>query len=267
MKIWQVDAFTKKIFSGNPAAVCLVEKFLDDQQMQQIASELNLSETAFVKHLNENHFHIRWFSPLDEAPICGHATLAASHILWEKYDIKDKLIIFDSLSGPLTAEKKDDWITLNFPAKKIAPAPMTEQLNKALGYCQVTAVYKDDLIYVVVLPDAKSVVDFKPNLQKISQLNCRAVTITALNEGFLDHKIDFVSRYFAPKVGIPEDPVCGSAHCRLVPFWSEQLNTQKEFLCYQASRRGGLIKAKFENDRVTISGQSITVSEIELELD
>lgn len=260
MKIWQVDAFSDKFFAGNPAAVCVVEEFLDNTLMQSIAEELNLSQTAFVKKLSPQHFHIRWFSPKDETPICGHATLAAAHILWEQFKVESPLITFDSLSGPLTALKNDDWITINFPAKAVQPSPMPELLNKALGYHPIISVHRDDLIYLVVLPTAEDVVNIQPNLAKIEKLPCRAITITALNNRYFSKEFDFVSRYFAPKVGIPEDPVCGSAHCRLAPFWASQLN-KTEFLAYQASSRGGVLKLKLENDRVSLSGQAITVSE------
>jgi predicted PhzF superfamily epimerase YddE/YHI9 len=185
--------------------------------------------------------------------------LAAAHVLWKELNVAGDVITFDSLSGPLTARLEEDWIHLNFPAKFVNPTPMPELLNKALGYRPVTSVYKDDTIYLVVLPSAKDVADIKPNLAKISDLDCRAVTVTAINNGGFDKKFDFVSRYFAPKVGIPEDPVCGSAHCRLVPFWAEQLQ-KNEFTAYQASKRGGCLKLKLVNDRVFLGGQAITFS-------
>jgi PhzF family phenazine biosynthesis protein len=255
-KLWLVDAFTDTSFKGNPAGVCLVDEFPDTEAMQQMAAELNWSETAFVRQKSEHHFHIRWFSPRDEAPLCGHATLAASHVLWEQRKTKCDLITFESMGGPLTAQRDGNWITLNFPAREVIPCPMPEFLADALGDVIIESVYKDDLIYLAVLDDVGSVVNLKPNLSLIEKIPCRAVIVTTLGT----QPYDFVSRYFAPSVGIPEDPVCGSAHCRLAPFWSKILQ-KNEFLAYQASRRGGVLKAALQGERVTLSGQATTVCE------
>lgn len=258
MHIWQVNAFTNEPFKGNPAGVCIVEDFLEPELMQKIASEVNYSETSFVKKLDSNHYHIRWFSPKDEAPLCGHATLATAHLLWERGEVDANRITFESLSGPLIAQKEDSWITLNFPSFAVESCPMPELLNKALGYIPISSVYKDDVMYLVVLPSVEAVKSLKPNLAKIAELPCRAVTITALNDGEIDSEIDFVSRYFAPKVGIPEDPVCGSAHCRLTPFWAEKLGKEK-LNAMQVSERTGFIKVAIDNNRVTLTAQAITV--------
>ena len=260
MQIWQVNAFTNEPFKGNPAGVSLVSEFPSDILAQKIAAELNYSETTFLKKLADNHYHIRWFSPKDECGLCGHATLAAAHLLWEQGVVKSDMITFDSMGGPLTAQRNGSWTTLNFPSFIIEPAPMPELLNKALGFMPVTSVYKDDIMYVVVLPSVQAVRELKPNFAKIAQLPCRSVTITAFNEGEIDSNIDFVSRYFAPKVGIPEDPVCGSAHCRLTPLWAEKLG-KSSMNAMQISERTGFIKVALENNRVTLTAQAITVME------
>jgi PhzF family phenazine biosynthesis protein len=258
MHIWQVNAFTNEPFKGNPAGVCIIDEFLEPSLMQKIAAEVNYSETSFVKKIAANHYHIRWFSPKDEAPLCGHATLATAHLLWEKGDVDSNRITFESLSGPLIAQKSDSWITLNFPSFAVEPCPMPELLNKALGYIPISSVYKDETMYVVVLPSVEAVKNLKPNLAKITELPCRAVTVTAFNDNEIDSEIDFVSRYFAPKVGIPEDPVCGSAHCRLTPFWAEKLGKEK-LNAMQVSERTGFIKVAIDNNRVTLTAQAITV--------
>lgn len=255
MKIWLVDAFTDVIFRGNPAGICLVDEFPADSMMQQIAAEMNWSETAFVTQKAEHHFHIRWFSPRDEAPLCGHATLAAAHILWQEKRTKANFLTFDSLSGLLTAEKQPEgWIQLNFPSRHVEPCALPDRLYEALGDITVQSVYKDDLLYLVVLRETQDVAELKPNLSLIEDMDCRAVVVTAVAQP----PYDFVSRYFAPKVGIPEDPVCGSAHCRLTPFWANILNKTSLF-AYQASPRGGILKVDLIGDRVAIGGQAVTV--------
>ncbi len=263
MHIWQVNAFTNEPFKGNPAGVTIVQEFPSDDLMQKIAAELNYSETSFVKKLSSNYFHIRWFSPKDECGLCGHATLAAAHLLWEQNLVEEDIITFESMGGPLTAQRSDGLITLNFPSFAIEPAPMPEMLNRALGFIPVTAVYKDDVMYVVVLPSVQVVKELQPNMAKIAKLPCRSVTVTALNEGEIDDDIDFVSRYFAPKVGIPEDPVCGSAHCRLTPLWAEKLG-KSTMNALQVSERTGFIKVSIENNRVTLTAKAITVMQGEL---
>lgn len=258
MQIWQVNSFTDQPFKGNPAGVCIVNEFPEAELMQKIAAEVNYSETSFIKLIEENHYHIRWFSPKDEAPLCGHATLAAAHILWEQSKAKGNIITFESLSGPLVAQKNDNWITLNFPSFPVKSCPMPETLNKALGFTPVSSVHRDETMYLVVLPSVEAVKNLKPNLARISELPCRAITITASNEGEIESNIDFVSRYFAPKVGIPEDPVCGSAHCRLTPFWAERLK-KNNLNALQVSERSGFIKVGIENNRVTLTSHAITV--------
>jgi PhzF family phenazine biosynthesis protein len=256
LKIWLVDAFTNEPFQGNPAGVCLLPEFLSPELMQTIANELNWSETTFLVQKGPNHFHIRWFSPKDEAPMCGHATLAAAHALWCENPNLPNDLIFDSLSGPLSASKqKDGWITLNFPQKIIEPSTLPDALAKALNQVTVHSVHRDDLLYVVELATPQEVANYVPNFSLIEQVDCRALVITSQGHS----PYDFVSRYFAPRVGIPEDPVCGSAHCRLVPYWASRLN-KKEMLAYQSSNRGGVLRVRLEENRVFLSGQACTVA-------
>jgi PhzF family phenazine biosynthesis protein len=267
---WLVDAFTDRAFSGNPAGVFIVEDFPNPTLMQSIAAELNWSQTAFVKRLSAekdfDHFHIRWFSPRDEAPICGHATLASAHILWEQSFTQKNKIIFESLAGPLVVTREEnDWITLNFPQKELVECALPLALKQALvtpnGEVEIISVMRDELIYVITLKNQSDLVALTPNLSVIETLDCRAVSVTTHGrEGY-----DFESRYFAPRVGIPEDPVCGSAHCRLGPLWAERLG-KKNLMVYKASKRGGFMKMTIcDDNRVTMSSKAITVSEATME--
>jgi PhzF family phenazine biosynthesis protein len=266
MKFWYVDAFTDQPFKGNPAGVFIVDDFPESIDMQTIAAELNLSETTYVKKIKDNHFHIRWFSPKDEAPLCGHATIAASHVLKTEKMITSDHITFDSKAGELSV-RCDEAIgyELNFPEKEIVPCELLDTLRKALGDVNIQSVYKDDLVYLVVLDHAEAVQNLKPNLNKILKIDCRAVIVTAQGPS---PEIDFVSRYFAPSVGIPEDPVCGSAHCRLTPFWAKRLNKLK-MTAYQSSKRTGYLAVTWcpDEKRVLISGKAYTVGDANLRLD
>ncbi|MES2252666.1 MAG: PhzF family phenazine biosynthesis protein [Pseudomonadota bacterium] len=263
---WLVDAFTDRAFSGNPAGVFVVDSFPDASFMQAIAAELNWSQTAFVKRLPSSttefdHFHIRWFSPRDETPICGHATLASAHILWEKNFTHKNKIVFESLAGTLTVTKEqNNWITLDFPKKKLVSCALPSELKQALitpdGEVNITSVMRDELIYVVTLQNQSDLVALTPNLTLIESLDCRAVSVTTLGR----EDYDFESRYFAPRVGIPEDPVCGSSHCRLGPLWAERLG-KTSLMVYQASKRGGFMKINMLDDRVLMSSKAITICE------
>ncbi|MDP3371755.1 MAG: PhzF family phenazine biosynthesis protein [Candidatus Paracaedibacteraceae bacterium] len=266
---WMVDAFTDQPFAGNPAGVFVVSDFSNASVMQLIAAELNWSQTAFVKRLGTyndyDHYAIRWFSPRDEAPICGHATLASAHILWEKgFSAKNK-VIFESLAGPLVATKNDQgWITLNFPNKPIVECELPQALKQALvgphGEVEIISVHRDDLIYVVTLKNQSDLVTLTPNLNVIESLDCRAVSVTASGrDGY-----DFESRYFAPSVGIPEDPVCGSSHCRLAPLWANRFG-KTSMIAYQSSKRGGFLRVDVIGDRVTLSSKAITVCEAKMQ--
>jgi PhzF family phenazine biosynthesis protein len=258
MKFWIVDAFTDVLFKGNPAAVYLVDQFPEESLMQNIALEMNLSETTFVKHQEKNRFLIRWFTPLEEAPLCGHATFAAAHTIWENGVCADPKLEFEFNGGMLsTIRHEEGSITITLPSKPIIPTAMPELLNRALGYIPVKAVYKDDLIYVVVLSNPDDLVGLHPSYSKISHIPCRGVVITSLNQNdYIPGGADFISRYFAPRVGIFEDPVCGSAHCRLVPFWGEHLQ-KKEMVAYQASKRGGMMKVSYDSEHVNLSARAV----------
>lgn len=263
LKLWLVDAFATSPFTGNPAGVAVVDEFPDVSLMQSIAAELNWSETSFVKPLGNNQYHIRWFSPMDEAPMCGHATLAAAHILWEQgFCHHFDRIIFESKAGMLSVERTDNgWIRMSFPSIELFPCALTNELKNALGDVAIDSVFQDKLICVAVLSDPQELINLKPNLQIIEELPYRAVSVTA--NGLRPY--DFISRYFAPKVGIPEDPVCGSAHCRLGPFWAQILG-KRDLQAYQASARGGLLRLHVDDQRTFISGKAVTVCEGELRL-
>lgn len=257
MKFWLVDAFTSQPFAGNPAGVCVINEFPSDQMMQKIAGELNWSQTAFVKPLGEHHFHIRWFSPKDEAPICGHATLAASHILWQEKHTLNDTIWFESLAGPLVARRNDDGaVMLDFPLKPIEPCVLSDHMHDILGDVRVEAAYRDSYIEVVVLADVHELQSLEPRLDLLEKLPCRALSVTAPGP----NGYDFCSRYFAPKVGIYEDPVCGSAHCRLAPYWAERLG-KNHLKAYQASPRGGVIYCDVSESRVELTGYAVTMCE------
>jgi PhzF family phenazine biosynthesis protein len=254
MKFWYVNAFTKNQFQGNPACVFLGDHF--PENMQEIAAELNVSETTFVKRLGGNHFHIRWFSPKDEAPLCGHATLAATHILYTNQYLNTASVSFTSLAGPLTVHVENDLYTLDFPKKAITPAKIYDPISNALGNPDIQSIYQDDLIYIALLKDPLAVRDLTPSLELIEKIDCRAVAVTAPGFG----QYDFVSRYFAPRVGIPEDPVCGSLHCRIAPFWAERLKKEK-MLAYQFSKRTGELSLTYlGGERVLIGGHAVTVA-------
>ncbi|MDR0632964.1 MAG: PhzF family phenazine biosynthesis protein [Holosporales bacterium] len=281
--IWLIDSFTDAPFKGNPAGVCLVDAFPSDAVMQQIAFEVHWSETAFIHRIGEagNRFRIRWFSPLDEAPICGHATLAAMHFLCENGTLAGDQAIFESRAGELRTIKKHNKITMDFPILRITPCTNKEHIDllaKILDTQNILEVYKDALIYIVVLARERDVLACEPDLELLKTMDCRAVAITAESDmhacqqgsnqsinqystaASLEKKYDFVSRYFAPKVGIPEDPVCGSSYCRLAPLWG-QIFKQKEMRARQLSSRDGYVDVLYNelDNTVAISGEARTV--------
>lgn len=258
MKIYTVDAFTTTPFKGNPAGVCLVDEFPADELMQNIAMELNYSNSAFVKKLGENHYHIRWFTPISEAPLCGHATVGTMHALSSNNLIKDgEEITFESMSGQLFAKSNDGWYELNFPAYKVEEVKdaarilvVSNQVPEFVGFSQNC--------YFMEFDSEQTLLDLKVDLDALKKIECRALIATAPGTEY-----DFHSRYFAPSVGIEEDPVCASAHCRLIPYWSAKLD-KTEMLAYQSSKRGGTLKCKNLGNRVLISGEAVTVMEADL---
>lgn len=259
LTIYQVDAFAERPFAGNPAAVCLLPEPQDDWWMQQIAREMNLSETAFL-HLAHNGFNLRWFTPTVEVELCGHATLASAHILWEEgYLEPNRQARFHTRSGMLTADARDGWIELDFPSRPDMPAAAPPDLSEALG-AQVLYFGKNGMDYLALLDSEETVRSLEPDLMRLRKLGNRGVIVTAAAS---TAPYDFVSRFFAPGSGIDEDPVTGSAHCCLGPFWSSRLN-KTNFVAYQASARGGVVHVRLSGDRVKLRGQAVTVLRSEL---
>ena len=259
--IIQVDAFTNSPFQGNPAAVCILEKPQSTEWMQLIAREMNLSETAFIVK-QESDFNLRWFTPTTEVPLCGHATLATAHTLWtEGYLKPEEIANFQTVSGSLKARLQGDWIELDFPAnisESITPPP---DLATALG-AEIKTTCKNSLGYLVELESASIIHNLKPNFSLLKTLSVPGVIVTSVGE--TDSEYDFISRFFAPGLGIDEDPVTGAAHCCLAPFWRNKLE-QDEFVAYQASLRGGVVKVKYDGRaRVFLQGQAVTIMKGEL---
>ncbi len=257
--IYQVDAFTSSPFSGNPAGVCILPVHGDESWMQQVAREMNLSETAFLNP-EAGGYHLRWFTPVAEVDLCGHATLASAHILWETGELEaDQEAHFHTASGPLIARKEGDWIWMDFPA--LPPQVMTppEGLGQALGI-EPTYVGQNRLDLLAVVDSASEVRALKPDFTRLQAIDSRGVIVTAPSD---QPEYDFISRFFAPALGIDEDPVTGSAHCVLGPYWAERLG-QQELVGYQASARGGVVKVEVKGNRVLLGGQAVTVMKAEL---
>lgn len=253
MKIWTVDAFTDRAYAGNPAAVTIVEEFPAGAVCQNMATEMNLSETAFVKPLGVDHFHIRWFTPAVEVKLCGHATLAASHILYQEKIAVGNRITLESQSGPLVVYKNSAELTLDFPLQRTGPALDIATFQQILGADVVSAEKAlDDVI--VELSDEASVRKLKINAEKINTIDCRGLIVTAKAKA----PYDFISRFFGPRVGVLEDPVTGSAHCKLADYWQKRLH-KTEFFAYQASKRGGELKLTIQGDRLHLTGQAVTI--------
>jgi|WetSurMetagenome_2_1015567.scaffolds.fasta_scaffold82457_2 PhzF family phenazine biosynthesis protein len=246
-RIYQVDAFTDMIFHGNPAAVCPLDSWLSDELMQNIAMENNLSETAFYARKG-NQYSIRWFTPTTEVNLCGHATLASAFVLFNFEKFKGKVIHFHSLrSGKLAVTKNGDLLTLNFPADILRPTEMTSEIIDSFNI-KPRQVFKGKTDYFLVYDNEDEIEELIPKLDIISKLDCRGVIVTASGK-----KSDFVSRFFGPQSGVAEDPVTGSAHTTLTPYWSERLG-KEEMTAIQLSSRQGYIKTKLIKDRVEISG-------------
>ncbi|MGV8120841.1 MAG: PhzF family phenazine biosynthesis protein [Candidatus Xenobiia bacterium LiM19] len=260
MKIYQVDAFTNSAFSGNPAAVCIPAEKKSDRWMSLVAAEMNLSETAFLER-REDGFSLRWFTPAMEVNLCGHATLASAHILWERGFLqKEEPAVFHTKSGVLRAALKGEWIELDFPLleqKEISPPA---GLREALGVDGMTYVGESSVGYLIELAAEESVKSLRPDFAKLCDIGGFGFMVTSTSK---DEEIDFVSRYFAPLEGIPEDPVTGSAHCCLAPYWMKKLG-RNELTAFQASSRGGIVKVRVEKERVFLRGQAVTVLEGEL---
>jgi PhzF family phenazine biosynthesis protein len=251
---WQVDAFTDHAFGGNPAAVCWLESEAETAWMQSVAAEMNLSETSFVRPLGDK-LELRWFTPTMEVDLCGHATLATAHALWSAERVsRDRPLQFQTRSGVLTCKRSGDWIELDFPATPPSLVPPTDQLRDVLGV-NVLKAGKSRYYTMAVLESADSVRTVAPDFRKMKELPTLGVIVTAPSD---DPKYDFVSRFFAPAMGVDEDPVCGSAHCCLAPYWGE-LFGKRELNAYQASARGGILRLRLNGDRVDLIGQAVVV--------
>jgi PhzF family phenazine biosynthesis protein len=252
VSIVQVDAFTAKPFAGNPAAVCILAAASNEEWMRDVAREMNLSETAFL-HPENGGYRLRWLTPAIEVDLCGHATLASAHVLWEDGHIPaDAEARFHTRSGLLTCRQRGGWIEMNFPAKRAEPAEAPPQLADALG-AELLYVGRNQFDYLVEVADEAALRALNPNHHLLRQLPVRGVIVTACGSDY-----DFVSRFFAPGSGIDEDPVTGSAHSALAPFWSNRLG-KAEMIGFQASARGGVVKVRVDGERVYMSGQAVTV--------
>lgn len=254
--LFQIDAFTREAFRGNPAAVCLLQQEADASWMQALAMEMNLSETAFVWPQTEG-FGLRWFTPAVEVKLCGHATLATAHVLWQQGWLKPGQIAqFHTKSGLLTAQQQDGLIVLNFPATIASPADEPPGLLAALGLTEGT-IYSNGTDYLVQVADETQVRQLQPNFAALKLVQARGVMVTAASQ---QPQYDFVSRFFAPAVGVNEDPATGSAHCALAPFWAERLGKTK-LSAFQASARGGELVVEALGARVTLAGSAVTIFE------
>jgi PhzF family phenazine biosynthesis protein len=255
LRQFQVDAFATRAFEGNPAAVCPLENWLDDALLQAIAAENNLSETAFFVP-SANGFKLRWFTPLKEVELCGHATLATAHVIFEILGYAKQIITFETRSGELFVKKVGKLLEMNFPAYPPTSCEMNETLVKGLGQRPIEVLVADD--YLAVFDSEATIRAISPDQTLLSQLDLRGVIITAPGVD-----VDFVSRFFAPKYGVAEDPVTGSAHCELAPYWANKLG-KDTLTARQVSKRGGILNCVLKNTRVYISGSAVTFMEAEI---
>ena len=259
LTVVQVDAFTDTPFAGNPAAVCLLPEPRDERWMQDVAREMNLSETAFL-HRRKDGFDLRWFTPAVEVDLCGHATLASAHVLWEDGHLQpDEQARFFTKSGLLTARRDGEWIDLDLPVEAEEPVEAPPDLIRALA---ITPKYvgKNRFNYVVEMDSEAAVREMKPDFSLLQTLPAQGVIVTSLSAS---PEFDFVCRYFAPAAGINEDPVTGSAYCCLGPFWQQRLK-KDAFMAHQVSPRGGIVRVRLSGDRVLLGGKAITVLRVEL---
>lgn len=258
-RIFQIDAFTHRRFAGNPAAVVLLDSFLPDELLLAIAAENNLAETAFLVP-DGGEYRLRWFTPVVEVPLCGHATLASAAVVLERLEPERKRVVFHSRSGALTVDRTETGYVMDFPARPSAPVPAPPGLAAALGVAPL-AVLGNAFNYMAVLPSAEAVRGLAPDMTALAGLDRPGVIVTAPGDG----GYDIVSRYFAPAKGIPEDPVTGAAHCMLAPYWADRLG-KAEIRAYQASRRGGEVLCRLAGDRVELAGACVFYLEGEVEI-
>lgn len=256
-KQYQVDAFATRVFEGNPAAVCPLDSWLDDRLLQAIANENNLSETAFFVP-TERGFHLRWFTPVAEVDLCGHATLATAHVLFEILGFPGKQIVFQTKSGELVVESEAGLLRMNFPARPPQLCSIPDALVDGLGRSPQEVWAAND--YIAVFESEEIVRSIVPYFAKLQELDLRGVIVTAPGKD-----VDFVSRFFAPKIGIAEDPVTGAAHCELTPYWAQRLG-KNTFEARQVSARGGRLSCQLQGNRVILAGQAVTFMVAEIDL-
>ena len=266
LPFFQIDSFTSEAFSGNPAAVVLLDKKRPHAWLQSVAMENNLSETAFVLPKTGEAWPLRWFTPTIEVDLCGHATLAAAHALWESETVScDQLIIFETRSGPLTVKKQGSQIQMNFPITPVVQAKAPQGLIESLQINgqppSVAEVLKSAFDYIVVVKDEFTVRNMTVDFRQLSQVDARGTIVTASADPTSDY--DFVSRFFGPAAGVDEDPVTGSAHCALIDYFSKTQN-RNQLIGYQASARGGIIEVEKRGDRAILSGKAVTIIRGEL---
>lgn len=265
IRISQVDAFAERPFAGNPAAVCVLSEPAGERWMQDVAAEMNLSETAFARRLgNSSKYSLRWFTPRSEVDLCGHATLATAHILWEESHLsRDEQALFETRSGLLTARIGPDGIELDFPAE-----PVTETISDAGELAELAAALGETVRFaarnrfdlLVELDTEEQVRGLRPDIRRLEQYPVRGVIVTSRSQS---PEYDLVSRFFAPRLGVDEDPVCGSAHCFLGPYWADKIGRTK-LTAHQVSCRGGVVKVRVEGPRVVLIGHAVTVLRGEL---
>lgn len=255
MKQYVVDAFTDKVFAGNPAAVCVMDEWLSDELMQKITIENNLSETAFCVREGKN-YHLRWFTPGGEIDLCGHATLATAYTILRFVEPEADRVAFDTLSGELIVTKNGKLLEMVFPAYELNPVEVTDKMAEVIGARPIAAFMGRDLL--CVMNDEAAVRACAPDMAKVMELDGLLLHVTAKGKDF-----DCVSRSFAPKCGVPEDPVCGSGHCHIIPYWADALG-KTELVAYQASRRGGVLHTRLDGDRVILAGEAALFSEAEI---
>ncbi|MDY6791730.1 MAG: PhzF family phenazine biosynthesis protein [Thermodesulfobacteriota bacterium] len=258
LNLYQIDAFASRPFEGNPAAVCPIDEWLPDEMMQSIAEENNLSETAFFVPTGDG-FHIRWFTPTSEVDLCGHATLASAYVLFNILGYKGNRVVFDSRSGILTVTKDDEWLVMDFPAQPPVLCDIPPEIEKAFDTTPVECLKSED--YMVVFERERDIETANPDFAQLQKLDLRGVIITAKSSGY-----DFVTRFFAPKYGVFEDPVTGSAYTQLAPYWASQLG-KKRFNVKQVSARGGELSCEIVDDRVHISGKAVKYMEGKIKIE
>lgn len=255
MKQYIVDAFTDQVFHGNQAAICIMEQWVTEDLMMNITKENNFSETAFAVKEGEK-YHLRWFTPGGEIDLCGHATLACAYVLFRFYIPNAEKVVFSTLSGDLIVKRNDDLLEMEFPAYKLEKVPVTPDMIDAMGATPSEAYMGRDLL--CVFDDEKTVRNLQPDMNKLLNLEGLLLQVTAPGKD-----TDSVSRSFAPKLNVTEDPVCGSGHCHIVPYWAKRLN-KDSIVAYQASKRGGTLYCRMDGDKVFLAGKAALFSECEI---